>query len=186
MDGLRSVISGLLGRGVAGHALAPDVTADEGLATPAADAEQTTLEENADAVTSADLEQPPVSGSADVGAGVDDGASAAVVDAPETAAAADADAANAERSRVAAVFASEHAKGREAHAARMLQTAMSADEIIGLLADLPKADAAGEVLRTLASQQNPNLGAGTETTSNEDAQSIWGKAIAVVSPRRAA
>jgi len=85
-----------------------------------------------------------------------------------------------ERARVKTVFASEHATGRERQAADMLQTSMSADEITGLLAKSPKGGAAADpMLAALASNKNPELGAGAETkTAAQSADDIWDRARA--------
>lgn len=81
-----------------------------------------------------------------------------------------------ERARVATVFSCEHCAGRERQAADMLQTSMSADEITGLLAKSPKGSAAADpMLAALASNKNPELGAGAETPAadSKSADAIW-------------
>ena len=99
---------------------------------------------------------------------------------------ADADAATA---RMTAVFASDAAKGREAQAAKLLGNAdlaaLSADAIIGLLADMPVAtqsadDGAAAVLAAITAN-NANLGAGGNTDSKPAAENHgWADVIASV------
>lgn len=83
--------------------------------------------------------------------------------------------------RMNAVFASEHFEGRAAAAAKLLGNAkLSADEITGMLADLPKGDGGADMLATLRGN-NPNLGnadqgdGGVATTNAADNHG-WGKA----------
>jgi hypothetical protein len=88
------------------------------------------------------------------------------------------DASASERARVSAVAQSEHTVGRERQALNMLGTSMSAEEITGLLATMPKGGggAADAMLERLTSQPNPELGAGDDTdTSRASAGDFWAK-----------
>lgn len=96
--------------------------------------------------------------------------------------------------RMAAVFASEHYAGREAAAAKLLSKSMSAEDIIDVLADMPKievsalteeqqreaAEAGGRVAMkdALAGSKNSNIDAGNEgkTDIKAESQSVWAKA----------
>lgn len=81
-----------------------------------------------------------------------------------------------ERQRMADVFASEHVKGREAAAVMLLtETDMTAEKIVAKLPTLSPAAAADPMLKNLASTENPDLGAGTEgtTDSKAEAKSTW-------------
>jgi len=95
----------------------------------------------------------------------------------------------AERDRVATVFASEHVKGNEARAAKLLTSSMSANEIVGFLADEPKQSADqgdSKVMMEAITGKNANLG----TTGNDGGQQQsvdhsagWKKATAAVNAR---
>lgn len=89
----------------------------------------------------------------------------------------------AEAERVAAVFASEHFAGREQQAAKMLANPkLSADDITGLLADMP--DGSGASMLAAIKGKNPNLnaGGGSEQEKSQSAQSIWDSAIKANNP----
>lgn len=86
--------------------------------------------------------------------------------------------------RVAAVAASEHFEGREKAAMKLLGSdkllGASAEDVIGLLADMPKgSEATAEMLAALRGP-NPNLGneGGDTGASNASGDHGWGKAHA--------
>ena len=104
--------------------------------------------------------------------------------------------------RMNAVFASEHYAGREATAAKLLgKPSMSAEDIVDVLADMPKAEkqelsadqqreaaeAAGrqEMQDALKSQKNSNIDAdsGQKGASADEPNHGWGKAHAAVAKR---
>ncbi|QZP06804.1 hypothetical protein [Caenibius sp. WL] len=101
--------------------------------------------------------------------------------------------------RMNAVFASEHYAGREAAATKLLSKNMSAEDIVDVLADMPKAEAnaalsdeqrkaaeeAGrkEMKDAMSETQNSNIeanGGGGKTKT--DSRAVWAKAKAKVFP----
>ena len=121
----------------------------------------------------------------------DKAANAAIV------ASAHADGVKAANERMNAVFASKEYAGREAHAVKLLGKNMSADDIIDVLADMPKATpvaadpavvtaAAEEAARremadTIHSTGNSNIDAGSSAASpvvdkKAEADAVWAKA----------
>ena len=88
--------------------------------------------------------------------------------------------------RAVAVMSSEHAEGRMAQAVKLLGNAkLSADEITGMLADMP--DGSGAAMLDRIKANNPNLGTGGGSEGNDTGQSEasadnhgWGKAHASV------
>lgn len=82
-----------------------------------------------------------------------------------------------ERARVTDVFASEHSVGRERMAAHMLAASMSATEITGLLAKLPRAAVRNVMLERLAADPNPRLGSGNADAPSAESRAdrTWAK-----------
>lgn len=82
-----------------------------------------------------------------------------------------------ERERTMTVFASEHSQGRERQAADMLGTRMTAPEIIGCLANAPRAAARNFMLERMAADRNPDLGAGNADAPNaaDRADRTWAR-----------
>lgn len=95
---------------------------------------------------------------------------------PTPTAASEADIRAEERERVTKVFASDVAVGKERAAAKLLANPkLSADDIVALLPDIG-AQASDGMLSTLASTQNPDLGAGAEPKGDAKAgAAVWDK-----------
>lgn len=189
MNGFRNMLLSLMGREAAGLATTANVSvADAG--GDAAGSQAAAAADGSDPTgAAAQSDDPADAAAAEAAAAAAAAAPPAAVDAPAAAAPdpqpSAADAVAAERARLVAVFSSEHVKGREAMAVKMIQTSMSADEIIGILGETPKADAANGVLAALASQRNPNLGTGGNEEPSNHSQDLWDKAIAGLTPKRA-
>jgi len=85
--------------------------------------------------------------------------------------------------RALAVMASEHFAGREAQAAKLLgNPKLSADEIVGMLAEMPDASGA-QMLAAMREQKNPDLGTGGGNAGDgtgPKATDIWAGAYASV------
>ena len=104
----------------------------------------------------------------------------------------------ANQDRIKAVAASEHFQGRERKAMQFLATSMAADEIIGMLAEEPKADtkadaeeAGREAMKAaLEANKNPDLEGegegGDEPDAAAKADAIWDRAAKANAPATAA
>lgn len=102
--------------------------------------------------------------------------------------------------RMNAVFASEHYPGREAAAVKLLGKNMSSDDIIDVLADMPKVEKSGmteaeakeaaeeagrkEMRDAISETQNSDIDAGANSggTTRSDSKAVWAKAKARVFP----
>jgi hypothetical protein len=91
--------------------------------------------------------------------------------------------------RMTAVFAADAAKGREAQAAKLLGnadlTSLSADALIGLLADMPVStvsadDSAAAAVLAAVQSNNANLGGGSEAQAAQAENHGWGNVVASV------
>jgi hypothetical protein len=77
------------------------------------------------------------------------------------------------RQRVMTVLSSEHFPGRKELSIKLLQTDLSADQIVAALGAAPRSEA-DAMLRGLASTPNPDLGRGAEAGSGGPAgQAGW-------------
>lgn len=92
----------------------------------------------------------------------------------------------ANRTRTKAVLGSKQSRGREALAAALLDTEMSADQIIAALAHAARAQGANPMLGALSAGAHPYLGPGISDApdASADADAVWARVHAARLARR--